>query len=195
MKATVNASELLAASKLADNGKNAHRVISGVYVETTVDKYSIVSTDSFSLVVFSRYNEDSLRDRKEEGSVIISANDIKANVKASDATVCVSHEGDGYEVTMDIYSKKGEKRTVTAKPIEGTYPDYKRLFDNIGNDNDSHDVIVNPGFMLDICNAVRKAYGKDARLIMQLNGKISPVYFTCRDDNGMFNALLMPIFR
>lgn len=204
MEVSVYAGELLAAAKLAynKNNKKNRPKVHCVYVECNDDRYVIASTDSIKMIEFSAQH---INDYHPTGSCVISIDDIKANVKASDKYVTIKCE-DGKN-TLSMYKGKKDKPfsmrihrdTVEFNPCAWKYFSYKQILE--GWEKDEKNVYVmsmNATYLADICNAVEMAYGKDITIDEIYTGKNKPIVF----HNALpidvkrgrwFNAMLMPV--
>ena len=204
MEVSVYAGELLAAAKLADNKKNKENrpKVHCVYVECNDDGYVIASTDSIKMIEFSAQH---INDYHLTGSCVISIDDIKTNVKASDKYVIIKCE-DG-ENTLSMYKGKKDKPfsmrihrdTVAFNPCAWKYLCYKQILE--GWEKDEKNVYVmsmNATYLADICNAVEIAYGKDIAIDEIYTGKNKPIVFhnalpIDTKRGRWFSAMLMPV--
>lgn len=193
MEAIVNASELLASVKVADV-KATYSVYGDVCIDNNGDEYAIAATDSYRIVKFTNANDNDMRDESKRGRVLISANDIKANVKTTDGKVRIkTSDDDEFNATMEITAKKNETRTVVVNRIERNYPNLDRFLDAHYSDTDGT-AVLNPSFMKDVCDAAMKAYGKKANVKIELRKRLEPVTVTSTDGKGgWMKAVIMPM--
>lgn len=181
MKVIVNASELLAASSIAAN-KDARKVLCGVQVVCDGIYYKIKATDSFSLIEFSGDTCDDHCD----GEVVIEADVIKKNVKASDKYVMIERGFDG-AITLTIlkpdkkvplskyhYNDNDVRIVVETENVNGAYPNFDGMF--VVSDKQTADIKrLNATFINDLCSAISRAYGKNTPMDITFNSAYEPV--------------------
>lgn len=190
MKAAVKASELLAAAKIADK-KGYRAALQAVYIENNGECYTITATDSYKLVHFE--NAHGFGETENQGAVLISAEFIKANIKASDDKVLI--EADENQIKLSIYKKKLVHRAdIMTQPVEATYPNYKQLFREAEKDAPNCQAF-SAAYMEELCGAIVKAYGNTAHFKITFTGQNRAAMIEAHDEtNGGFcKAIIMPV--
>lgn len=193
MKVYVDAKELLAAAKFAENKKNKgfREILRTVHVESFNDGYSLVATDSYKLVVFTNKKGEQAN---EEFSCNIGIDVIKDSIKTSDDFVKLQYDSETNDITFDIYKKNlAHRATITAKANDGNYPNYKKLLDDAKNSNDecSH-IKLNSTILSSACAVVEQAYGKETPIDFDLHKADKPVLFNSIKEY-VDNAHTIPI--
>lgn len=199
MEVYINAKELLAVAKFADNKKCERENLQCVMVESDEqNNYILTATDSFKMIEVNRKFVNAIG---KPGKCAIPIKDIKDNIKSSDSFAHVVCEDEEYAI-IEVYKGKGAKRELrtsfACKPFEvgnmyGTCKDLMRDW-NSDIKQDTTCMYMDTTYLGDICNAVSAMYGKNKGIEIGFADPHKPIYFQAIETPGNYcRGILMPL--
>lgn len=193
------------AAALACAGTDSREYLRGVFLTFEDDVTRVVGTDGHRMCVVdpSKPLVESVNTlfkvkREKHNDVIIAHADVKELLSWRVKSSIVAAEFATIELLADgqvMFRTWDGKKTLTCKPVDATYPEYKRCIPKERTQSANEQVAFNGQYLADLMKVAKAGFmNKIATIVVELNKPNEPAIFRMEaPDGSKLFVVLMPM--